>query len=226
MTTVIGILDKETWQSRTDINVVIQPERKTLTWIPRDLYAPPIQNRINAAFKRGGHGVYQQMVTEAGFPVQHSVVFTRTATNIGLNRTTIRVPVKERMVFIHPGTKKVIAVFNPPAEVLPKKQFGTIHHWIGSRYRDPPARLPDIDRCLRQMILVQEMLRHGKDFSIFLINGLYSMSDERALWDAQKVEVDWRFELFDGFKGRMMNGMSVLYPLRWNGKKVDSPVQN
>ena len=55
MSTVVSVMDEDSWDARTDNIAVVEPARKRILWIPRDLWCPRLDNRINRAFAIGGH---------------------------------------------------------------------------------------------------------------------------------------------------------------------------
>ena len=51
---VVAILDRDGWTANTDVIVIADASKRRLTWVPRDLWSPMINDRINAAFTHGG----------------------------------------------------------------------------------------------------------------------------------------------------------------------------
>ena len=119
-------------------------------WVPRDAWCEPVDDRINAAFKRGGHDALLGGLRSLGLRVDHSLCLPRSAVECALADATVTVRVREPMRFWYPlspmtdcedGRKPVD--FDPPREVL---QGERIHQWLGSRHgRDPAVRALGFD---------------------------------------------------------------------------------
>jgi anionic cell wall polymer biosynthesis LytR-Cps2A-Psr (LCP) family protein len=215
--TVIGVMDRDSWAARTDNIVVIEPRRRRLFWIPRDLWSEIVGDRINEAFGRGGHQLLLAAIRELGLPAESSVVLLRSAVEQALNGLRVTVPVARPMRFWYPleptqrledGAKLV--GFDPPEETLDGER---IHHWIGARRSaDKPLRLPDLDRIQRQQILIGRLLEEGYDFSRALVDpALVAMSSATALQS---------FALGGSRHGWSFRTYSKLEPVTIDGKMV------
>jgi len=49
MSIVILVMDRNLWNANTDIIVILNPMKKSLTWVPRDIYC----DIINRAYAKG-----------------------------------------------------------------------------------------------------------------------------------------------------------------------------
>ena len=150
-------MDRSEWTANTDNIVVVDARQQSLTWIPRDLWSPTLHNRVNAAFKLGGHPMLCAALVEQGFPAAESLCLLRDAVTDALRETSVLVPVEEHLRFWYPmapdleiedGRKQV--EFSPPAEELSGER---IHQWIGARYAvtGPSSDLFRIADALEQL---------------------------------------------------------------------------
>jgi hypothetical protein len=223
--TVVGIMDRDSWNARTDNIVVVDPRKRRLTWIPRDLWSAVADDRINEAFARGGHDVFQAAIRQIGLPARASLVVLRTAVERFLSGLRITIPVDRPRRYWYPmaptlrlqdGAKLV--GFDPPYDVLEGER---IHQWIGARSSaDTPApRLPDLDRIARQQVFLRRLLEDGHDFAPVVADAaLASVSDAGALDQLGRVRPDWDFRTFDRVEPRHIDGKHVLVRrrlLRW-----------
>jgi anionic cell wall polymer biosynthesis LytR-Cps2A-Psr (LCP) family protein len=216
--TVVGVMDRDSWTARTDNIVVIEPRRRRLSWIPRDLWSDVVADRINGAFCSGGHPLFLAAVRELGFSVEFSVVLLRSAVERALDGLRVTVPVARPMRFWYPlaptlrledGAKLV--AFDPPEEALAGER---IHQWIGARRSaDGPLRLPDLDRIKRQQVLVGRLLQQGFDLSKALADpALVAMSSPTALQPlAQGGSLHgWSFRTHPRVEPATIDGKKVL----------------
>jgi hypothetical protein len=213
MATAIGVMDRAGFDADTDVLVVVDPPLERLLWVPRDLWCERIEDRVNAAFKLGGHPLLIAVLAEHGLAVANSVCLDRRAAEAGLRGLTVEVPVSQRLEFWYPlapqrpieeGRKRV--VFEPPAETLSGER---IHQWIGARYR-VAAPGSDLDRIGRQQVLVRALLRKGFGFGLFIAPDLpVRVSNPEAIEEIARVRPGWRFET-----------LSNLEPVRIQGKEV------
>lgn len=205
-------MDRSGFHARTDNLVLVEPERSTLTWIPRDLWCDTVPGRINWAFRRGGHELLVAGLREHGFEASNSLVLSREATEAALADVVVVVPVPCRMVFSYPltptvpieeGRKEV--VFNPPAEVLRGER---IHQWVG-------ARGTDLHRIERQKILVRRLLERRFDFRRVLARpDWFRLVGDDCLADLGQVRPTWRFETVSGLTPATIDGQMVLVSAR------------
>jgi cell envelope-related transcriptional attenuator-like protein/N-acetylmuramoyl-L-alanine amidase-like protein len=212
--TVVSVTDAWTWRSRTDNIVVVRPEERQLLWVPRDLWITETKNRINAAFKHGGHELLQRALAGQGIVVDHSICLRREAVEQALEGVTVTVPVASPMVFRYPleprsrvqdGHKLVS--FSPPAEVLAGER---IHQWLGARYGTGEDS-SDLGRIRRQRIFVRALLESGFDFSRALVwPELVSMTSTEVLDELRLVGSGWRFDYVDDVHVAHIDGQSVL----------------
>ena len=63
---VVAILDRDNWTANTDIIVVVDADKRRLVWVPRDLWSPLVNDRVNAAFAKGGGGLLLDALAELG----------------------------------------------------------------------------------------------------------------------------------------------------------------
>lgn len=192
------ILDEDAWHGRTDNIVIVEPKRKRLLWIPRDLWCNKINNRVNVAFRRGGHDLLMRSLNEYGFNLISRICFKRSSIAIIFRDPRVWVPVKQVMKFRYPlepmrpiGDGRKLVTFEPPSEFLSGKR---IHQWLGARIT-PDGTGTDLDRIDRQKIFLRRLLEQQFNF-IELIEDSedFSVSGAGAIDDIRKVGLDWRFE--------------------------------
>lgn len=224
MTTVIGIMDRDCGPDQnTDVNVVVDPSTKTLTWVPRDLWVPGIRDRVNTAYRHhGGHIGYKRALAEIGFPVDHSLILWPRRTAVLLSSVDIVVPVTEHLHFWYPlnpwhpierGRKAVW--FNPPSERLSGER---IHQWCGARSwaGDPKKPKNDLDRCRRQAVLLRRMIEDKYNFRAVVgmasqVDGV-SLSAMMVLDDLAAVQSNWEFRVHDAVTPATIDGKWVYIP--------------
>jgi hypothetical protein len=210
MSTIVAVTDRGGFDQATDNLVLVDPATACLTWIPRDLWCPALEARVNVAYRRGGHALLLAALREHGFHADHSLVLSRDATEAALAPAVVVVPVPTRMVFRYPlsptariedGAKEV--VFTPPAEVLRGER---IHQWVGARFGTS-----DLHRIERQKILVRRLVEKRFDFRRALANpAWYRASDPRALHELSRVGHAWTFTTFDRVRPAVIGGHTVL----------------
>jgi len=130
---VVGILDRDWWYANTDNMVIACPTTKTLTWIPRDLWCPSLNHRVNKAFALGGVAGLIAALSEVGFPCHHGLVLRRSATERAATGMSVEVPVEKPLDFwypLHPtievhGPRHPVS-FRPPSERL---EGDRVHEW-------------------------------------------------------------------------------------------------
>jgi anionic cell wall polymer biosynthesis LytR-Cps2A-Psr (LCP) family protein len=163
--TVVGVSDRRTWDSvRTDNLVVVDARRRALIWVPRDIWIPPIGNRINTAFARRGFPGLLGSLWLLGLPVTSALVVGRAATERLAADLDVTVPVDEPLRFRYPlaperpieDGEQVVA-FDPPVARLHGVR---VHQWVGARYEvGRPGS--DLRRIARQQVFVRALLRQG-----------------------------------------------------------------
>lgn len=214
---VVGILDRDEWTACTDNIVVVDPAARRLTWIPRDLWSAAAGDRINGAFRQGGHALLQAAIGEAGFPVTASVVFRRSAIERALAGVSLTVPVDRLRRYWYPlaPTRRIedgakLVAFLPPSEHLEGER---LHQWLGARTGAdvPPIPLPDLDRIDRQRILLRCYLeQHGPAARAIADPTLVSVSDDAAMARLAKVRPDWTFAALTDVEPVTIAGKMVL----------------
>lgn len=225
MATVVSVMDRDGWDARTDNIVVADPERRLLQWIPRDLWAESVGNRINVAFARGGHDGLRSGLEDLGLHARHSLCVRREAIELALTDVTVTVPVKESLDFWYPLSPtepieegRKLVRFDPPAESLSGER---IHQWLGARMR-PHRASSDLERIERQQVFVRTLLDDGFDFSRVLAQPqLLSASSEAALEELQQVAPGWSIKTLGPVAPETVDGMMVLVlrksRLPWRG---------
>lgn len=209
MNVIVGVMDRTGLAANTDILVLVEPEAERLLWVPRDLWCPARQDRINTAFRHGGHTELLAALSEHGLIARHSLILDRRATEAALARARVLVPVPAPMIFDYPlapteriedGRKTI--TFRPPAEVLSGER---IHQWLGARGGS------DLHRLERQKVFVRRLLEQGFDFRAFIANPpWYWCSDPAALDTLARVRPAWRFETLASLTPVRMGEMDVL----------------
>ena len=214
MATVVAVTDSARSDARTDNIVVVEPRRRRLLWIPRDLWCERLGDRVNGAFHLGQHRALISALGEHGINVKHSVCVIRAAVERALEDVVVSVPVPERLEFWYPlrpdapieDGRKVVT-FSPPEEILRGER---IHQWIGARYgRNAPGS--DLGRIHRQQVFLRSLLEQGFPFAEVVAEpGSCSVSGDRAFNDLRKVRATWRFETYDQVVPRTIDGKAVL----------------
>jgi anionic cell wall polymer biosynthesis LytR-Cps2A-Psr (LCP) family protein len=210
-------MDRDSWLDRTDNIVRVEPEREELEWIPRDLWSDVVGDRINTAFRQGGHRLLMDALAEHGRPVDTSVCFRRSALERRLEGLSLTVPVTRPLDFWYPRSprerledgRKLVS-FRPPQEQLAGER---IHQWLGARI--PAGRSPgllDLVRIERQKIFLRRLLEERLSLSELLEDpALVSFEDRpRALADLSSVRPTWRFRTLDGVRVATVDGKLVL----------------
>lgn len=215
MTTVVAILDRKSrrWNSRTDVLIVVDGQRRRLTWIPRDLYTATIANRINEAYRLGGPALLAACLGEHGFIVDHVACISRSGAARWLEGLgAVTVPVESPLHYRYPlapelpieaGGKDI--AFLPPMELLEGER---IHQWLGARYG--PAKYTtiggDLDRCRRQQIFLSALLERNRPLPPL------RPGEWRGRFGAEifAVRADWSFETLDALHPDRLAGRSVL----------------
>lgn len=233
MSTVVSIMDRDNWDARTDNIGVVQPLKRRILWIPRDLWSNTIQNRINRAFSMGGHKLLLSCLEEHKVDVESSICFKRSATIQSLRDVKVYVPIKEIMRFwypLHPtkpleeGRKSII--FNPPGELLSGER---IHQWLGARTSFDKGN-SDLNRIERHKILLHRLLEQNFDFKKLINDQEYfSIYGSSVFEDLKQVRSNWKFETLGPLEHAKIGQMLVvvkksrLHP-RHLTKKILSPL--
>lgn len=215
--TVVCVMDDDSWTANTDNIVVVDARRRHLVWIPRDLWSDVAGDRINAAYRRGGHELLCAALRECGWPAAASVVLQRSAVERALGPLRITVPVDRTRRYWYPMLPRLrlqdgarLVVFEPPQETLEGER---IHQWLGARRSadSPPPKFPDLDRIERQQTFVRRLIEDGFDFSVLLDDlALVRLSETSALGPIEVVRVDWELHTFNRFEPETRDGRSIL----------------
>lgn len=225
MAVVVTVMDRDGWDARTDNIVVADPDRRRLVWVPRDLWADSLRDRINCAFARGGHEGLLSGLQDLGLEARHSVCVRREAIEAAVADLTVTVPVTEPLDFWYPLSPtepieegRKLVRFDPPAESLSGER---IHQWLGARLR-PGRASSDLERIERQQVFVRGLLDDGFDFARLLARPeLVSASSGPALEELGQVSSDWDFKTLGPVAPETIDGMMVLVLRRsrlpWRG---------
>lgn len=216
-TIVVCVMDDDSWTANTDNIVVVDAQRQRLVWIPRDLWTDVVGNRINAAYRRGGHELLCAALAECGWPVESSVVVQRSAVERALHSLRITVPVDRTRRYWYPMLPRLmlqdgrkLVVFEPPQETLEGER---IHQWLGARRSadSPPPQFADLDRIERQQTFLRRLLEEEFDFSQLLDDlALVRLSDAAALGPLGAVRVDWELHTFSQVEPETRDGKMIL----------------
>jgi hypothetical protein len=214
MAVVIGILDEDVWQSRTDNVVHVDPARRSLTWIPRDLWCECVGDRINRAYKLGGPELLLAACREHGFAAQHAIVVRRGATESFLSGLSVTVPVAQTEEYwypAYPGARvqdsRRRVIFRAPEETLTGIR---LHEWIGARTSVNRDRT-DLDRLARQQVFIRRLLEEQVEFSSILDDtDRLRISDPKAIEVLARVRPDWDFSTFDRVHRAEVDGKQAL----------------
>lgn len=205
-------MDSRGWAGDTDIIVVVEPSEKVLRWIPRDLWCDRLGDRVNAAFRRGGHLALIAALREHEIVVQHSLCLRREASERTIDGLTVTVPAA--LEFWYPSTRgrpieegRRRISFHPPFEVLDEDR---IHQWIGARY-SVRSDTTDFDRIRRQQVLLRRLFDQRFDFNTVLSDPeLVDLSSDRALAELREVNGSFRLDVLDDVIDARIDGKMVL----------------
>ncbi|OGE25068.1 MAG: hypothetical protein A3J42_02755 [Candidatus Dadabacteria bacterium RIFCSPHIGHO2_12_FULL_53_21] len=214
MSTVVSILDRDNRDDRTDNIGIVEPLKRRVLWIPRDLWCNTIKNRINRAFGRGGHKLLLSCLEEHKIKAESSICFRRSATIHCFRDLQVFVPIDEVMRFwypLHPtkpieeGRKPI--VFSPPGELLSGER---IHQWIGARISFDKGG-SDLNRIERQKTLLRCLLEQNFDFKKLIVDQEYfSIYGSNVFEDLKQVGPDWKFETLGPLKHAKIGQMLVV----------------
>jgi hypothetical protein len=213
-TVVVAIMDRDDWSANTDNIVVVDPARRSLTWVPRDLWSSTVGDRINRAWAIGGFELLRVALAEHGFAVQAGVCFRRGVVSAHLARLMIDVPVDRRLTFRYPTEPErpieegsIVVTFEPPVAHL---SGDGVHQWVGAR-SVLVGDGSDLDRIRRQQTLVRELLRSGHDPSGVLDDATgVAVDGADALVTLRSVTKDWTTATFDQVVPTRIEGKDVL----------------
>ncbi len=211
----VAILDRDDWDANTDVIVLVDPVMRQLTWVPRDLWVPSLNDRINAAFARGGGERLIAALAELRLgDAEGALCLRRSATEAALDGLELTVPVSEPMDFWYPLTptrpieegRKRIA-FRPPAEHLSGER---LHQWLGARTSVSGAG-SDLHRIERQHQFVAALLATSFDFTTVLADSSrLNITGRDPLPVLRQVRPDWHCCLFDSVTDATIDGKAVL----------------
>ena len=200
MSTVVSVMDEDSWNGRTDNIAVVEPVKRRILWIPRDLWSKTVNNRINTAFRAGGHRLLIECLREYDIKVESSICFKRSAIINSCQNLRVWVPVERVMKFWYPlnptksikeGRKSI--TFNPDGELLTGER---IHQWMGARISfDKGAG--DLNRIERHKILIRHLMAQNFDFKKLICDpDRFPIYGASVFVDLKQVSLDWRFETF------------------------------
>lgn len=215
-TVCVAIMDEDNWTSNTDVLVIVDPRRKRLTWVPRDLWSDRLGNRINTAF---ASGQLLPTLAELGFACDGALCLRRGATIAALADIEVVVPVKRALDFWYPltplqpieaGRKRVS--FRPPSERLSGER---LHQWVGARYA-VDGFSSDLHRLARQGVLLRTLLQQQADFSKLLADpDLVRIEGADPLPILAQVDAGWRMRVFGRVHDVMVGRRMVLRKSTW-----------
>ena len=214
MATAICVLDRDDWGANTDNMVVVDPARRLLLWVPRDIWCSSFGDRINTAFARGGHALLQAALGEIGIGVTHSLCLRRSAVERVLEGVSITVPVPLPLDLLYPLSPRTfiedgckVVCFRPPEERLEGER---IHQWLGAR-QALSGKSGDLMRIGRQHVFVRRLLEVGFDFHAAVADPRQaSLSSPAALDEAGAARRDWRCATLDDVQPARIQGKEVL----------------
>lgn len=207
-------MDRDSWSARTDIVVIVDMDKKTITWVPRDVYVECIQNRINTAYAKGGADLLKEALISLGFNIDVVICVLPEAVNTYIQSIdSIQIRLHERLEFKYPlhrhtpieeGSKRIIF------DKMPDLSGDRIHEWIGARYSPNELYATDLFRIVRQMHLVQKLIAHNKYVT-------YSTENSKGLTEEFyrilcKVDSSFTFHCYDLMKSEIIRKMDVFTP--------------
>ena len=190
---IVAVMDREGFAANTDVLVLVEPAAERLLWIPRDLWCPALNDRVNVAYKSGGPVQLLAALAEHAIVADQCLCLSRTACESALAAVRVLVPVPARMEFDYPLTPtspieegRKTVTFDPPMEVLTGER---VHQWIGARGGS------DLHRLERQAVLVRRLLEQRFDFGRALADdATYELSDPTAITSLGQVRPTWTME--------------------------------
>lgn len=192
----------------TDVIVVADPVKRSLTWVPRDLWCPRREMRINRLYAHGGERSLREGLRGQGIDAAHCLCLRPDGIRPALEGVRVKMPIREPMEFEYEGGW---VRFEPPVEELHGER---IHAWIGARRHrggSPPGWLPDLDRIRRQQELIAVLLGDDFDFGRFLAPGLpVKASSDAAIEELRQVRWDWTFAVVADVVPAEIEGKQVL----------------
>jgi len=211
---VVAILDRDNWAANTDIIVVVDVARRRLTWVPRDLWSPLINDRVNAAFANGGGRLLLDALAELGFAAGSVLCLRRSASEAALEGASVTVPVDQPLDFWYPLTPtsrledgRAQVSFRPPEEALCGVR---LHQWIGAR-TTVDGQGTDFQRMRRQIVFLRALIAQGFDFRRALKDQeLARITGEDPLPLLALVRANWRMQLHDWVDDAVIDGKMVL----------------
>jgi anionic cell wall polymer biosynthesis LytR-Cps2A-Psr (LCP) family protein len=219
VSTVVTVMDRDGWDANTDVIVLAEPVRRRLLWVPRDTWCPRLGDRVNAAFKHGGHEALIAALAELGLHADHSLCLARGATRSALGDVSVRVPVERPLALRYPLAPEQpiedgeqVVHFDPLFETLAGER---VHQWIGARF-EVGRPSSDLRRIARQQVFVRALLEQHFDFSGATTGANFvSTSGPRALDELPAVDPSWRFATLPRLRPRTIDGKSVLIHHPW-----------
>jgi hypothetical protein len=194
--------------------VLVEPRRRRLRWVPRDLWVADIRRRVNKAFALDGHAGLLRALREHRLDVEHSICVRRDACERALAEIEVTVPVAETLRYRYPrtptspiedGEREVR--FDPPEERLAGVR---LHEWIGARLAVGRGS-SDLERIRRQQTFVAALLRDGVRPAAWMVSDPgVAISAPAALRDLSAVDAGWRLETLDRLQPATIDGMDVL----------------
>ncbi len=211
---VVAILDRDNWTANTDIIVVVDADKRRLVWVPRDLWSPLVNDRVNAAFAKGGGGLLLDALAELGLAAGSVLCLRRAASEAALEGASVTIPVSEPLDFWYPVTPtsriedgRVEVSFRPPGETLSGVR---LHQWIGARTM-VNGKGTDFHRMKRQTVFLRALIAQGFDFRRALKDPeLVNIHGEDPLPLLARVSANWRMRLHDWVADAVVDGKMVL----------------
>jgi anionic cell wall polymer biosynthesis LytR-Cps2A-Psr (LCP) family protein len=217
-TIVFAVMDRNSWLQNTDIIILFNFKDRTIKWIPRDLYSPLLNYRINFAYAKGGEKLLLECLKELNIIADYVVCVLPKCFEENIKRIgSILVPVKNKMHYYYPLHRhspiekgRKIVKFSPPYEILFEDRF---HEWIGSRYNITPINTiyPDFDRIERQQILLNELLKNNIKNYVYSEKNTKGINNE-VLFLLKTIDSSWKIEklLSSDYICKRINKNSVL----------------
>jgi hypothetical protein len=217
LSTVVAVMDRDSWEANTDVIVVVDPVARRLIWVPRDLWCERVGDRINAAYRRGGHSLLAEGLAELRLRVDAGICVRRAFSERVLSGAAVTVPVRRRLRFWYPlepcariQDGRRLITFEPPAETLVGER---LHQWVGAR-SSPDSTAGDFGRIVRQQILVRRWLEARIAVEVGAPAEWLDVTAQRAVDDLRLIDASWRFDVLDDTRNAVIDGKDVLLPRR------------
>ena len=206
-------MDTDSFSANTDNLAVVDPHRRRVVSVPRDMWDAPRRHRINKAWASGGFPALQDGLERLGWRVDAGICLRRSAAEAALSDVSVTVPVERTEHFLYPREPGLwvedgprVVRFDPPEETLSGMR---VHEWLGAR-KKPMGGGSELARIGRQQVFVRALLRQGFDFGRFVADPERVVVTDPSVFDTLALVDDtWEFIVDAAVLPRRIDGMDV-----------------